>query len=76
MFQSKVAMVWHALKVFLLFMGCTVFFYYGILWISEEYESMHRYDEPQGKAVKVFQIESSEEHSMKNRLLWFYRLGE
>ncbi|THG88666.1 hypothetical protein AJ85_01400 [Alkalihalobacillus alcalophilus ATCC 27647 = CGMCC 1.3604] len=51
-------------------------FYYGILWISAEYESMHRYDEPLGKAVKVFQMDSAEPDTMTNRLMWFYRLGE
>ncbi|MCE7791096.1 YqzK family protein [Salipaludibacillus sp. CUR1] len=41
--------------IFFLFMGCTLLFYYGILWVSDEYKEYHRYDEPQGKAVKVFQ---------------------
>ncbi|KGA95531.1 membrane protein, partial [Alkalihalobacillus alcalophilus ATCC 27647 = CGMCC 1.3604] len=60
----------------IIFMGCTALFYYGILWISAEYESMHRYDEPLGKAVKVFQMDSAEPDTMTNRLMWFYRLGE
>ncbi|GAE36860.1 YqzK family protein [Halalkalibacter akibai] len=66
------------LKVFLLFMGCTLLFYYGILWVSKEYESYHRYDEPQGKAVKVFQMETSDDLSTTwvERLFMFYREGE
>ncbi|GAF66733.1 YqzK family protein [Alkalihalobacillus trypoxylicola] len=66
----------HTIKVFLLFTGCTALFYYGILWISEEYDSLHRYDEPAGKAVKVFQMNGDTPESMAERLMWFYRLGE
>lgn len=44
-----------AFLVFLIFIGCTLIFYYGILWISEEYKNYHRYEEPKGKAVKVVQ---------------------
>ncbi|WP_280768311.1 YqzK family protein [Salipaludibacillus daqingensis] len=42
-------MIW----LFLLFMGCTLLFYYGILWVSDEYKEYHRYDEPQGRSMKV-----------------------
>ncbi|MCM3760342.1 YqzK family protein [Alkalihalobacillus oceani] len=65
------------LKVFLLFMGCTLLFYYGILWVSQEYESYHRYDEPKGKAIKVFHMENgSGSSSWIERLLLFYQEGE
>ncbi|WP_096201060.1 YqzK family protein [Bacillus sp. FJAT-45350] len=67
--------VWNTCKVFILFMGCTLMFYYGILWISEEYESYHRYDEPQGRAVKVFQMEETES-TWVDRLMLFYHFGE
>ncbi|WP_100398459.1 YqzK family protein [Bacillus sp. FJAT-44742] len=66
-----------AVKVFLVFAMCTTFFYYGILWISAEYESDHRFEEPQGRAVKV--IEMFEEPGPSvwlERLLFFYRHGE
>ncbi|NEU30820.1 YqzK family protein [bacterium LRH843] len=65
------------IKVFLLFTGCTLLFYYGILWVSQEYESYHRYDEPQGKAIKVFKMEQ-ETHSPSwvKRLMLFYQEGE
>ncbi|MCM3714840.1 YqzK family protein [Alkalihalobacillus oceani] len=65
------------LKVFLLFMGCTLLFYYGILWVSQEYESYHRYDEPKGKAIKVFHMENDNgSSSWIERLLLFYLEGE
>lgn len=64
-------------KVFILFTGCTLLFYYGILWISNEYESYHRYDEPSGKAVKVFQMDGvSSSSSWVDRLKLFYREAE
>ena len=67
--------IWSTFKVFILFMGCTLLFYYGILWVSEEYESYHRYDEPKGRAVKVFQMQE-EEPAWLDRLLFFYHFGE
>lgn len=71
------ALVWNTLKVFILFVGCTLLFYYGILWVSEEYESYHRYDEPKGRAVKVFQQEAEiKESHWVDRLLFFYHYGE
>ncbi|HHY22267.1 MAG TPA: YqzK family protein [Bacilli bacterium] len=75
--MSWIAIVWNTLKVFVLFTGCTLLFYYGILWISAEYESYHRYDEPKGKAVKVMQmIEEEEGAAFLPRLLFFYHFGE
>ena len=69
---------WDTIKVFLLFMGCTLLFYYGILWVSNEYDRYHRYDEPKGRAVKVFQMEAAEveEQRFIERLLFFYHFGE
>ena len=40
----KVAL--QTLKVFIIFTGCTILFYYGIMWVNEEYQNYHRYDEP------------------------------
>ncbi|KHF41745.1 YqzK family protein [Halalkalibacter okhensis] len=76
--RSWFRLVIQTIKVFLLFMGCTLLFYYGILWVSQEYESYHRYDEPQGKAVKVFQMEQNGGNSVSwiDRLILFYREGE
>ncbi|GAE25451.1 hypothetical protein JCM9140_1448 [Halalkalibacter wakoensis JCM 9140] len=76
--KSWFQIVIQTIKVFLLFMGCTLLFYYGILWVSQEYESYHRYDEPQGKAVKVFHMEQEQGTSVSwiERLFLFYREGE
>ncbi|MEK4126382.1 MULTISPECIES: YqzK family protein [Anoxybacillus] len=63
------------LKVFLLFTGCTILFYYSIVWMSEEYNYYRRYDEPMGSAVKVSTMEQQETHWL-DRLLLFYQNGE
>jgi hypothetical protein len=76
MIQTGMKTIWHTIKVFILFTGSTILFYYGIMCISEEYESYHRYDEPEGAAVKVFQTVSEEERSWTDRLLLFYMNGE
>ncbi|MCY9387851.1 YqzK family protein, partial [Bacillus haynesii] len=34
------------IKVFVLFTGFTVLFYYAMIWINSEYENYHRYDKP------------------------------
>lgn len=75
--NSWLKAVGQTIKVFLLFTGCTLFFYYGILWVSKEYESYHRYDEPEGKAIKVFgEEEVISSPAWVERLLLFYREGE
>lgn len=63
------------LKVFLLFTGCTILFYYSIVWMSEEYNYYRRYDEPMGSAVKVSTMEQQETRWL-DRLLLFYQNGE
>ncbi|KGX85986.1 YqzK family protein [Pontibacillus litoralis] len=60
-------------KVFIIFVGCTLLFYFGLRMMNEEYNEMHRYDEPQGDAVKVFQVE---DERFIDRLSIFFRLGE
>lgn len=67
-----------AIIVFFLFIGCTLIFYYGILWVSEEYKDYHRYDEPKGKAVKVVQQnnDNGSSHSSLSRLHLFLLNGE
>ncbi|MBE3568640.1 MAG: YqzK family protein [Bacillales bacterium] len=72
MFQT----IWQTIKVFLLFTGCTIFFYYGIIWISQEYENNHRYEKPKGSAVKVFQSVEANQVHWQDRLLLFYHDGE
>ncbi|WP_210365623.1 YqzK family protein [Bacillus sp. REN3] len=74
--RTWLGLVLHTLKVFILFTGCTILFYYGIMWINEEYESYHKYDPPEGAAIKVSGDAAGEEGSMLDRLLLFYLNGE
>jgi hypothetical protein len=64
------------LKVFVLFTGCTILFYYGIMWLNEEYTDYHRYDEPSGSAIKVSTTGEDHDSSWFDRLLLFYLNGE
>ncbi|MFN7253078.1 MAG: YqzK family protein [Anaerobacillus sp.] len=77
MYKNFFSVTWETIRVFLLFMGCTLLFYYGILWVSQEYESYHRYDEPKGRAVKVVQMSDNiDKNQLLDRLLFFYHFGE
>ncbi|HEX7065563.1 MAG TPA: YqzK family protein [Bacillales bacterium] len=74
---SWLRVFWDTLKVFVLFVGCTVLFYYGLMWIDHEYESYHKYDKPKGRAVKVYQVEENKKSfDWLNRLELFYKIGE
>ncbi|MEG6575580.1 MAG: DUF4227 domain-containing protein [Caldibacillus debilis] len=75
--KKMLAILWQTLKVFILFLGCTIFFYYAMMWVNEEYQNRHRYDEPEGDAVKV-SIESGgfESDDLFQRLFLFYLIGE
>lgn len=64
------------LKVFLLFTGCTIIFYYAIMWVNEEYENRHRYDQPEGDAVKVSSNVDEFSFTCFERILLFYFDGE
>ncbi|UOE96123.1 MULTISPECIES: YqzK family protein [Bacillaceae] len=75
--KSWLQLVGNTVKVFIVFMGCTLIFYYGILWVSKEYESYHRYDEPKGRAVKVVQMDEHQPlPEWVERLMFFYHFGE
>ncbi|RST73723.1 DUF4227 family protein [Siminovitchia acidinfaciens] len=75
--RNAAKLMFQVLRVFLLFAACTIMFYYGIIWVSQEYENYRRYDEPEGTAIKVIQQNSSEEESdWFSRLLFFYLNGE
>ncbi|WP_217586638.1 DUF4227 family protein [Lentibacillus saliphilus] len=65
-------MVWDTLKVFIIFLACTILFYAGLKIMHAEYEQYHRYDQPEGHSVKVF----SDEQRLIDRLNLFFRLGE
>lgn len=74
--MNFLSLLWNTIKVFLLFVTCTLLFYYGILWVSNEYDSYHRYDEPKGRAVKVVQMEDDIDQHWLDRLLFYYHYGE
>jgi len=44
----------NVIKLFILFICCTLLFYYALRALHHEYEFYQRYDEPTGNAVKVF----------------------
>ncbi|MGM9929851.1 MAG: YqzK family protein [Bacillus sp. (in: firmicutes)] len=66
----------HTLKVFVLFVGLTVLFYSGMVWLNDEYKDYNRYDEPDGAAVKVSNHSEIENTGWFERLKLFYLNGE
>lgn len=74
--KSWFKMIFQTIKVFILFTGCTIIFYYGIMWLNEEYQDYHRYDEPEGAAVKVSAAANDGNSSFLDRLILFYLNGE
>lgn len=66
----------YTIKVFLLFIGFTIIFYIGMVWLNEEYQNYNRYDEPDGKAIKVSSIGEESGSSWFERLKLFYLNGE
>jgi len=73
--MSGIRLFFKTLKVFILFTGCTLLFYYGIMWVNQEYENYHRYNEPKGTAIKVDST-NTKDSSWVDRLLLFYLDGE
>lgn len=73
---SFIKMALQTFKVFVLFTGCTIMFYYGIMMLNEEYQDYHRYDEPEGAAIKVSNAVSEKDSTWYDRLLLFYLNGE
>ncbi|WP_257347834.1 YqzK family protein [Pseudalkalibacillus decolorationis] len=75
--KAFIQLIWNTLKVFIAFIGCTLLFYYGLSWLNAEYQDYHRYDEPEGRAVKVFEtFQEEDEMNFVQRLLLFYETGE
>lgn len=69
--------VWDTMKVFVLFVGCTVLFYYALMWVNQEYAGYHKYDQPKGRAVKVYQpADQNASFNWLHRLELFYQSGE
>ncbi|WAA10502.1 YqzK family protein [Fervidibacillus albus] len=69
-------LIWHTVKVFLLFTGFTVLFYYAIMWLNEEYRMDRQNEEPKGKAVKVLSPNHPDYVTWIDRLILFYLDGE
>ncbi|ALA51042.1 YqzK family protein [Shouchella clausii] len=64
-------------KAAILFTLCTTIFYYGILWVSHEFSEYHKYDEPEGKALKVMSMNVGESDlSIDERIKRFLWMGE
>lgn len=74
--RSWSKMIMQTIKVFILFTGCTILFYYGIMWINKEYQDYQRYEEPEGSAIKVNANLYEEDASWFERLILFYLNGE
>ncbi|EKN63105.1 Protein of unknown function (DUF4227) [Schinkia azotoformans MEV2011] len=74
--MSILKIAFDTLKVFILFTGCTLLFYFGIIWINQEYEQYHRYDEPEGGALKVSAQAKDFTPTWVDRLIYFYQNGE
>ncbi|WP_368652007.1 DUF4227 family protein [Ornithinibacillus sp. 4-3] len=49
--------IFDSLKLLLLFVACTMFFYFGLQMIHREFEHYNPEDQPSGPAIKVFRIE-------------------
>lgn len=64
--------IFNIFKLCILFLCCTFLFYLALRAIHYEYDYYHRYDEPEGTAVKVF----LEEHDIIDHLYDFLRIGE
>ncbi|WP_156289287.1 YqzK family protein [Oceanobacillus salinisoli] len=65
-------LIWDTMKVFVIFTICTCLFYFGLKMMHAEYENYHKYDQPEGPSVKVFNTE----HGIIDRMNLFFRLGE
>lgn len=68
--------VWNGLKILIVFVACTAMFYYGILFVMAEYQGDHRFDEPEGNAIKVFESDVSQQPTFQERLWHFWQRGE
>ncbi|WP_108672326.1 YqzK family protein [Peribacillus acanthi] len=73
--KQSIKLIMHTTKVFVLFVGFTILFYFGMVWLNQEYENYHRYDEPNGTAIKA-SATVEEEGNWIDRLKLFYMSGE
>ncbi|PWA13169.1 hypothetical protein DCC39_01580 [Pueribacillus theae] len=68
----------HILKVLFIFVVCTLFFYFGLVWINQEYENYNRYNQPEGNAIKVSSTEknANQQVNIVERIKLFYHQAE
>lgn len=71
--SKMIKIVLEMTKVLLIFVICTLLFYYVIKALHQEYEQLDRYEMPKGNAVEVFE---QEENDLLERISIFFRLGE
>jgi hypothetical protein len=75
--RQAIKVMFDVAKVFVLFTGCTILFYFAILWINEEYQNYHRYEKPKGESVQEASgLEGSVADNWINRMIFFYENGE
>ncbi|MGM9925937.1 MAG: YqzK family protein [Bacillus sp. (in: firmicutes)] len=74
--KSFINQLVHTVKVFILFVGFTILFYMGMVWMNQEYENYNRYDQPDGTSLKVSSNSMEYESSWMDRLKLFYLNGE
>lgn len=67
--------IFEMLKFIIVFIICTILFFYVIKAFHQEYEKLDRYHIPEGNAVKVVQQEGGD-NDLWERLSIFFRLGE
>lgn len=60
------------MKIIIILAIFTISFYYLITLFQQEYQQRHKYDQPKGSAVKVFQGETS----FLDRMHIFFQVGE
>ena len=75
--RQAMKVMFDVVKVFILFVGCTLLFYFAILWVNEEYQNYHRYDKPTGESVEeVSGMHGSVADNWMDRVIFFYENGE
>ncbi len=72
--RKAMSVLFDVIKVFVLFTGCTIMFYFAILWINEEYQNYHRYKQPQSESVE--QVSGIPSAGWVSRVIFFYENGE
>jgi len=68
-----------AIKMLVIFIVCTLSFYFAFIWIHKEYENYNRYDQPEGNAIKVNSYEETKNDfasDIIDRLKLFLKMSE